>query len=199
MRVLSLVRPVVRITCLAGVLAACAPSGALALDVQPAGTTITVANSNHGNTLWPGDTFNLSSSVQDNDANNQQLSGVSGTLSGDPAALSFGSASSTFPDLTFGVPAANDTPFTGTLSAGYECGAPVPLSLSLHADQGSANLPYTLPTGTAGAPHSYDSSGLARQIPDPGNTVSTIHVADAGRVKHLNVRIDRSRTPTTAT
>ncbi len=203
MRPLTLIRPVVRLTCLAGVLAACAPSGALALEVQPTGATITVANSNHGDTLWPGDSFNVSTGVQNGAyfitsrptrgqytaQAAQQLTHVQGTLSGDPTALTFSSAFSAFPDIAVGGRASNTTPFSATLSAGYECGAPVPASLALHADQGDATLPYTLPTGTAGPPQSYDSSGPARQIPDPGSTLSTIHVGDAGRVKHLTLRI----------
>ncbi len=203
MRLLSVVRPVVRLTCLVGLLVAWAPSGALALDVQPAGATVAVPGSNHGNALWPGDQFNVSTAVQNgayfitsvpNRAHygardNQQLTNVRGTLSGDPTALSFSSASSAFPNIPSGGKATNNTPFSATLSAGYECGAPVPVSLALHADQGDATLPYALPTGTAAAPQSYDSSGPASQIPDPGSTLSTVHVGDTGRVKHLAVRI----------
>ncbi len=188
-RGVRLLRGALAAAALAAPLAAAAPGDAVALTVQPRGATVTVSGSSHGNVVWPGDSFSVKTSVENGDPAQPTLTGARGDLSSPASGLSLTQASSTFPDLQFGTPTANDTAFAGTLAAAAECGADVPLSLALSANQGSAQLPYSIPTGSVGPKQSYDSTAGTQAIPDNGTLTSVLHVGNTGRVKHLSVRI----------
>jgi len=188
-RGVRLLRGALAAAALAAPLAAAAPADAVALTVQPRGATLTVSGSSHGNVVWPGDSFSVKTSVENGDPAQPTLTGARGDLSSPASGLSLTQASSTFPDLQFGTPTANDTAFAGTLAAAAECGADVPLSLALSANQGSAQLPYSIPTGSVGPKQSYDSTAGTQAIPDNGTLTSVLHVGNTGRVKHLSVRI----------
>jgi subtilisin-like proprotein convertase family protein len=176
-----------------GLAAAPAAAGASTVVAQPSGVNLTITSSPqgaHGDVLWPGDTFDLQTRVQNSDSApaNSKLTGVTGTLSGAPNVLQVTGASATFPDIDFGFQQ-DSTPFTATLAQNRPCGAPVPVSLALASDQGTANLAYSIPTGTVGAPKAYEGGSTAQPIPDGGSTFSTMTVGEAGYVKHLRVRI----------
>lgn len=171
------------------------PTAARASTVlaQPTGINLTVQQSpqsNHGDVLWPGDTFDLKTRVQNSDSSpgNGKLTGVTGTLSAAANVLQVTSASASFPDIDFGFQQYS-SPFTATLAQNRPCGAPVPVGLALSSDQGTAALSYSIPTGSVGSPKNYEGDSTTQPIPDNGSTFSTMTVGDAGYVKHLRVRI----------
>src|SRR5918911_4554384 len=70
--------------------------------------------------IGPGDTFSLSETIHSSDPGG--LTGVSGTLTSTTPGVTIGQGTSAYPDLAFGVPTANSTPFQATLPANAECG-----------------------------------------------------------------------------
>src|SRR3954452_15823133 len=121
---------------LRGMLAATA-AGALALappalaDVWVDHDSAAVAEAAGGNgnsALDPGEAFTLTESLHSNEFS--ALTGVSGTLSTSSPDVSLTSASSPWPDLTFGAPTANSAPFAGSLAGAATCGARVPFNVN---------------------------------------------------------------------
>src|SRR5204862_1975439 len=114
---------------------------------------------------------------------------------GQPRGLDPGSSitqgSSPWPDLQFGVPASNTTPFAASLSAAADCGVNLDFALRLHSDQGDAVVPFTVPTGRAGPARPFDSADVPKPINDNASVTSSFDVPTPGRVKGLRVRIPR--------
>lgn len=73
------------------------------------------------------------------------------------------------------------------------CGADVTATLELTTDQGPQSVPVTLPTGAPQAPTVETGTppgGLAIPDDSAAGVTSTIQVANAGRIKDVNVRIN---------
>jgi subtilisin-like proprotein convertase family protein len=144
----------------------------------------------------PGDTVAVTENVVSYD-DTQTLTGVTGTLSTTSADASVTSATSPYADLLFGWPTPNTNPYAVSLASTMECGAPVPLTVSLQASAGNGAVSFSLPTGKAGPFASYDSTDVPRAIPDaePLGLSSSLTVGGSGRVKGLKVRIGQITHP----
>lgn len=124
-------------------------------------------------------------------AGGASASGVAGSLSGTGVAITQGSA--TWGNLAAGATGTNSPPFAGRLSPGVSCGADVTATLELTTDQGPQSVPVTLPTGAPQAPTVETGTppgGLAIPDDSAAGVTSTIQVANAGRIKDVNVRIN---------
>jgi subtilisin-like proprotein convertase family protein len=168
-----------------------APAAQADLAVQHDSTVVTETAGNGNGVPEPGDTLAVTENVMSVDPD-QTYTAVSGTLSTTLAEATVGSASSAYADLVFGVPTGNATPFSVSLASSMECGVSVPLTLSLQASAGTANVPFNVPTGVAGPFTSYDSADVPRSIPDGeplGLSSSLVIPGDGGRVKGMRVRI----------
>jgi subtilisin-like proprotein convertase family protein len=99
-------------------------------------------------------------------------------------------ASSAYPHLDFGAIGDNLTPFGASLADTADCGARLGFNLAVTSDQGTVDVPFNVPTGSAGAFASSSSTAIV-PIPDLGSADSSVTVAGAGRVKNVHVRIDR--------
>jgi subtilisin-like proprotein convertase family protein len=170
---------------------AAAPTALADLAVQHNSTAVTETAGNGNGVPEPGDTVAVTESVMSVDPD-QVFTGVSGTLATSFSGATVGSASSAYPDLSFATPAANVSPYSVALSTSMECGASVPLTLSLQTSAGPTDVPFDLPTGSRGAFSSYDSADVPREIPDDdvlGLSSNLTVPGDGGRVKGLRVRI----------
>lgn len=167
--------------------ASAAPASA-DVAVDPDQTVVSEVGGNGTGALDPGERFSLTQSVQSLEFD--PLTSVTGVLRGDPA-VTVETAGAGWPDLQFGQPAANLTPFTGTISAAAECGVPLPMEVALSTSRGPASVPLTLGTGVAGPATVADATDVPMAIPDPGTVSSTISVPTAGRVKTVRVRVTR--------
>lgn len=124
-------------------------------------------------------------------AGGASASGMAGSLSGTGVAITQGSA--TWGNLAAGATGTNSPPFAGRLSPGVSCGADVTATLELTTDQGPQSVPVTLPTGAPQAPTVETGTppgGLAIPDDSAAGVTSTIQVANAGRIKDVNVRIN---------
>jgi subtilisin-like proprotein convertase family protein len=172
---------------------AAAPAAHADLAVQHDSTVVTETAGNGNGIPEPGDTVALSESVMSVDPD-QTFTGVSGTLATTSTDATVGSASSAYADLVFGVPTANATPYSVALSNSMECGASLPFTLGLQTSVGATDVPFNVPTGSAGAFVSYDSTDVPRAIPDaePTGLYSDLTIAgDGGRAKGVRVRIGK--------
>jgi subtilisin-like proprotein convertase family protein len=167
-----------------------APAAVADLAVQHDSTVVTETAGNGNGVPEPGDTVSITENVVSFD-DTQTLTGVTGTLSTTDADATVTSAGSPYADLMFGWPTGNANPYSVQLAGTMECGASVPLTLSLQTSAGSGDVPFNLPTGKAGAFASYDSSDVPRAIPDAESLglSSTLTIGGSGRVKGLKVRI----------
>lgn len=154
--------------------------------IQADQTDVAEDRGNGNGWLDPGERFTLAQWVHSVEPST--LTGVSGVLSGDPA-VTVSVSQASWPDLVFGIPTANATPFAGAVSAAAECGVPLPMQVALSTSGGPATVPVGLTTGTAGPFAAYDAIDLPRAIPDGGTVSSTLSVPSAGRIKALRVRI----------
>src|SRR4051794_22251041 len=177
-------------------LLAVALAAALSLLVLPAGASAIVVDHNSAQAtettspgdglIGPGDTFSLNETLHTSDP---VLTGVSGTLTSSSPGLSIGQGSSAWPDLLFGVPTSNATPFQGSVSAAAGCGGNLDFAVHLHTDQGDAVVPFTVPSGTPGPFRPFNSVDVPKPINDNSTATSTFNVSTPGRVKGLRVRI----------
>jgi subtilisin-like proprotein convertase family protein len=167
-----------------------APAAVADLAVQHDSTVLTETAGNGNGVPEPGDTVAITENVVSFD-DAQTLTGVTGTLSTTNPDATITSADSPYADLMFGLPTGNTNPYSAQLASTMECGASVPLTLSLQTSAGSGDVPFNLPTGKAGALASHDSSDVPRAIPDaePLGLSSTLTIGGSGRVKGLKVRI----------
>ena len=168
--------------------AAALPGLARAADIEHRGAEVTVTGSDHGDVIWPGDSFSISEQVENVGAGD--LTGVSGTLTGESPTVTVGDATSPWDDLLFGHPRANRTPFTASVSPEAECGARLPFALALTGAEGKARVPFSLPTGHTSAPTTHRFAGAPSPIPESGSSESVINVPQAGRIKDVVVRVE---------
>jgi subtilisin-like proprotein convertase family protein len=167
---------------------ALAPSASAQLAVEGQGATVQETSGNGNGVTEPGESFALTESL--GSAEFDTLTGASGTLSTSSPGVALTEATSAYPNLDFGSVADNLTPFAGTLAASAECGARLSFSVAVTTDQGTADVPFSVPTGSAGSAASVASSTIVA-IPDGGTATSSVTVNDPGRVKNVRVRIDR--------
>jgi len=172
---------------------AAAPAAHADLAVQHDSTVVTETAGNGNGVPEPGDTLAVTENVMSVDPD-QTFTGVSGTLATTSADASIGSAGSAYADLVFGVPTGNATPFSVALSNSMECGVALPFTLSLQTSAGPTSVPFTVPTGSAGASAGYDSTDVPRAIPDAeplGMTSDLVVGGTGGRAKGVRVRIGK--------
>jgi subtilisin-like proprotein convertase family protein len=170
---------------------AAAPTALADLAVQHNTTDITETAGNNNGVWEPGDTLAVTENVMSFDFD-QTFTGVSGTIATSFSGATINAATSAYPDLPVLTAVGNTTPFSVGLSGSMECGASVPLTLSLQTSVGSTDVPFDLPTGSRGAFSSYESSDVPRAIPDDdvlGLSSNLTVPGDGGRVKGLRVRI----------
>jgi subtilisin-like proprotein convertase family protein len=167
-----------------------APAAYADLAVQHASTVVTETAGNGNGVAEPGDTVALTENVMSLEFD--PLTGVSGTLATTSADATVGSASSAYADLVFGVPTGNTDPYSVSLASSMECGVAVPFTVTLQTSAGNADVPFMLPTGSAGPFGSYESSDVPRSIPDGDATgySSDLTIGGSGaRVKGVRVRV----------
>jgi subtilisin-like proprotein convertase family protein len=182
-------RQVVTVAAVMGL--AVAPAAHAALAVQHDSTVVSETAGNGNGVPEPGDTLALTENVMSVDPD-QTFTSVSGTLATTFADAAVGSASSAYADLVFALPAGNATPYSVSLSKTMECGAAVPFTLSMQTSAGPTDVPFSLPTGSAGPFTSYDSTDVPRAIPDGDffGLWSDLTIGGTGaRVKGVRVRI----------
>lgn len=172
------------------VVAGAAPPAAADVVVESDRTEVVAEGGNRNGVLEPGESFALTHWLHSVEFT--PLTGVSGALSGGPG-VTFSAATAAFPDLLFGQPTANVTPFVGAVDRAAECGAPLEMQLALTSSRGSANLPLIVHTGAAGPPEPWESADVPRALLDPGTISSVLPVASVGRVSAVRVRIGELR------
>jgi subtilisin-like proprotein convertase family protein len=129
--------------------------------------------------------------VQLRNGGNASATGVSGTLSGSGVTSTQGAR--TWADLAPDATSTNATPLAGRLSPGVSCGADVTATLDLTTDQGPHTVSVTLPTGAPQPPTAVTRThSPVVPIPDDNaaGVASTLEVANPGRIKDLDVRIN---------
>lgn len=164
-----------------------APAAHAQLAVEHDSTVVTEQTGNGNGVAEPGETLNVVENVTS--AEFSLLTGVTGHLTTTATGATVSTADAPWPDLDFGLPAGNLTPFGVGLDAAAECGARVPFDLALSTSGGPVNVSFSIPTGSAGAFKAYDAVDVPVAIPDPGTADAPLAVADSGRVKGLRVRI----------
>jgi subtilisin-like proprotein convertase family protein len=164
------------------------PAGALAIVVDHDSAAVTETSPGGDGLVGPGDTFAVTETLHTSDPS---LTGVAGSLTSSTPGLSITQGSSSWPDLAFGMPTANATPFTGSLSSAATCGVNLDFAVHLHSDQGDAVVPFTVPTGVPGPLQPFTSVDVPKPINDNSSVSSSFTVPTAGRVKDLRVRIGR--------
>jgi subtilisin-like proprotein convertase family protein len=168
---------------------AAVPAAHAQLAVQHDSTAVNETAGNGNGIAEPGDTLAVTENVMSLEPGDA-LTGVSGTLATASADATVADATSPYPDLTFGFPSGNTTPFGVSLSDSMECGAAVPLTLSLHTAAGDAEAPFMLHTGAAGDFVAHDSADVPHFIPDDASTTSDLTIdGSGGRAKGVRVRI----------
>jgi subtilisin-like proprotein convertase family protein len=185
------------VTAAALVALAAAPAAHAQLAVQHDSTVVTETAGNGNGVPEPGDTLALTENVMSVDPD-QTFTGVSGTLSSSSSDASITASSSAYPDLAFAMVNGNTTPFAVSLSSTMECGVTVPFNLALQTDQGPTDVPFSLATGSAGTPASYDSTDVPKGIPDndlSGVTSDLVVPGTGGRAKNVVVRIGQITHP----
>jgi subtilisin-like proprotein convertase family protein len=174
----------------AGLALAGAPAAQAAVNIEHSSTTATETAGNGDGLIGPGDTFSLLESVHNFTTDVPTVTGITGSLTTTTSGLTLGQSSSAYPNLAFDATAANSNPFSVTIPDTADCGINLDFNLHLNTDQGSTDVPFTLGTGTAGPPTSYDSTDVPRVIPDASTINSSLPVPDAtGRLKDVRVRI----------
>ena len=180
----------------AAIVAVLGSSAAARADLQVSHVSYTateVAGSSDGDGIvGPGDAFKLNETVQSSNTSGT-LTNVTGALQTAASGVSVTQGSSPYPNLTFGVPATNTTPFQATIAAGLDCGVNVPFTLQLSANQGGTPgtqpVQFTMQTGAQGAFNGYTSTQVPLSIPDVGQAISSFNVPTSGRVKRVRVQI----------
>ncbi len=167
-------------------LALAAPAQAQ-LWVEHDSTLVTETTGNGNGVAEPGEALSVVENVLS--AEFSTLTGVNGTLTTTAAGVVVESSQSAWPNLEFGTPAGNLTPFAVTLPAAHQCGAPVAFEVALQTDQGAATSRSSIPTGATGSHTSYDSTDVPRAIVDQTTQESTLTVDADGLAKGVRVRI----------
>jgi subtilisin-like proprotein convertase family protein len=167
---------------------AMAPAANAQLAIEGQGASVQETSGNGNGVTDPGETFALTESL--GSAEFDTLTGVTGTLNTSSPGATLTQATSAYPNLDFGSVADNLTPYAGTLADSAECGARLSFSLAVTTDQGTAEVPFSVPTGGAGPAASFGNGAIVA-IPDGGTATSSVTVSDPARVKNVRVRIDR--------
>lgn len=167
----------------AGLLAV-APAAAQALMIDHDSVAATAEG---GGLIAPASTVDLLETIHSSETNT--LTNVTGTLTSPTPGVTVTQATEPYPNLTFGNPQANTTPFKATVGSGVQCGTPLAFDMQVSTDQGSAPVSFTVPTGTAGPATSYAASDLPRPIPDGGSIVSSVNVGGSGLAKGVTVSL----------
>jgi subtilisin-like proprotein convertase family protein len=162
-------------------------AGAIVVDHDSVTATETTPGGD--GVIGPGDTFSLIETLHTSTF--PGLTGVSGTLTSSTPGVQVTQGASRWPNLAFGTPAANAPAFGGSLAASADCGVSMNFSVHLHADQGDADVPFTVPTGFAGPFRPFTSVDVPKLINDNASVTSSFGIASPGRVKGVRVRIDR--------
>ena len=157
------------------------------LWVEHDSTLVTESTGNGNGVAEPGEALSVVENVLS--AEFTTLTGVNGTLTTTAAGVVVESAQSAWPNLEFGTPAGNLTPFAVALPAAHPCGAPVPFEVALQSDQGSATSRSSIPTGAAGAYTSYESTYVPLAIVDQTTQSSSLTVDAEGLAKGIRVRV----------
>src|SRR4051794_37497 len=123
------------------------PAGAFAIVVDHDSASVVETTPGGDGVLGPGDTFSLTEALHTSDP---ALTGVAGALTSSTPGVGIAQGSSPWPDLQFGIPASNTTPFQGSVSSSADCGLNLDFDVRLHTDQGDAVVPFSVPTGRAG-------------------------------------------------
>jgi subtilisin-like proprotein convertase family protein len=167
---------------------AMAPAASAELAAEGQGATVQETSGNGNGVTEPGESFSLTEPL--GSAEFDTLTGVSGTLTTSSPGVALTQATSAYSNLDFGSVADNLTPFAGTLADSAECGARLSFNLAVTTDQGTVDVPFSVPTGSAGPAASADSTTTVA-IPDGGTASSSVTMSNPGRVKNVTVRIDR--------
>lgn len=105
-----------------------------------------------------------------------------------------------YPNINVGQIASNQFPFEISVDPSHPCGLPIQLALNVRSDQGTNNITFSMPVGsaTSGTPRTFrfppnaNDPPLAIFIPDnntPGVNVN-IPVADVGTVGDVDFRLE---------
>src|SRR4051794_19720302 len=169
------------------------PSAALgALDIHHDSTAVSEVGGGDG-IVSPNDSLSVTETVRSSEPGNP-LTGITGSIATGTPNVSITQGSSPFSDLPFASTSSNATPF-GVQLGPIECGQNVNLSVALHADQGNANVPFTIGTGVAGAPDDRSSADVPHGIPDASTLTSVLPVGASGRIKQIAVHIGKITHP----
>src|SRR3954452_3316095 len=166
------------------------PAGAAAaLDIHHDSTAVSEVGGGDG-IISPGDSLAITETVRSSEPG-ADLTGIAGTLTTSTPNVTVPQPSASYPSLQFSGTAANTTPFGVQLDSSLPCGQTVNLGLALSADQGSASVPFTVGTGVAGAPDTYNAVDVPHGIPDASTLISTLPIATNGRVKQITVHLGK--------
>jgi subtilisin-like proprotein convertase family protein len=160
---------------------------AATLSVEHSAFTATEVGAGADGVRAPGAQLDVTESVIS--AELPVISNVTGTLSAPLGGVNILAGSSAWEDLTFGVGAANLSPFRVHIPTSADCGAPLRLSVHLASGVNTADVPLTIPTGVPGESFNAESSDVPHAVPNPGVLTSDLPVTTVGRVKDLRVRI----------
>ena len=122
------------------------------------------------------------------------LTHVHATLSSPDAGVFVGQPDGDYGTIAAGDSAASATPYAIALQSTVTCGQELPLTLHVTSDQGTIDLPLTIPIG--GGRATFASTDASQAIPDDSLTgaTSTVTVPSAGRIDNLRVNVDAGHT-----
>src|SRR5437764_9978844 len=140
-----------------------APAAISDVAVEDDSTVVTETTGNGDGVIDPGESFALTENVISSEFT--PLTGVAGTVTTGEPTVTLANGSSPYPDLAFGTPAGNTTPFTGSVAAAAECGIRVPLTLGLTSSGGGVSIPFSMTTGAPGPASAFDSVDVPYLVP----------------------------------
>ncbi len=180
-----------RATALAAVFAVAltaAPAGAAQLGLEHESTSVSEVSTPDG-VIGPGDTIDIEETLLSSEP--LPLTGLAGSIATFNVGVTLPVSESGYEDTVFGQTTTNLTPFRATLPPGLECGRNVSFAVQVSTGPDSATVPFTVGTGVPDTPLSYNSGDVPHVIPNPGVLLSSMEVADVGRVKDVRIRIGR--------
>jgi subtilisin-like proprotein convertase family protein len=152
--------------------AAAAPAAyAAPLPLTLQGTA--VADTPNDGVIAPGDALAITATVHN--GGGATLTGLQATLSTSTPGVTVTDGSKNYPDIAAGLNGANASPFLVDFSSSLPCGTTLSFSLSFTSAAGTATLPFTLTTGSAGA--FVDYAGNPTVIGDATPTLRPDHLA----------------------
>jgi subtilisin-like proprotein convertase family protein len=140
--------------------------------------------------LEPGETLQLAVSLVD--PGPADLTNVHATLSSATAGVAIPSATASYGAIAAGASGAADAPFQLTVPRSLVCGTQVSFTLHVTSDEGAADLPVVLSSGSGRT--TFSSTDVPKTIVDGARTstsaVSSLNVPSSGRVDTLRVTVD---------